>query len=197
MNINPEALLNIPGNVWVYWKDIKGSYLGSNDLMAEECDFSSRSDIVGRSDYDFQNLSTESADVFIKEDQLIMSRGITRNFQERVLLRDSILQFNTIKMPLYHDNNQLAGIVGISYRISKSLEEQLSNIKKQDISHRLTKRENELLYYLVKGKTLKSAAAELGLSVRTVEYYLVNMKSKLNVATKNELIEKTINHLLG
>lgn len=52
-----------------------------------------------------------------------------------------------------------------------------------------TQREVECLYYLVRGLTITSAASFLDLSPRTVEYYLKNMKMKVNVRTKADLIE--------
>ncbi len=53
-----------------------------------------------------------------------------------------------------------------------------------------TQREAECLVHLLKGATIVSAAASLGLSPRTVEFYVKNMKLKLNCATKAELLEK-------
>jgi DNA-binding CsgD family transcriptional regulator len=42
---------------------------------------------------------------------------------------------------------------------------------------------------LLKGKTIVAVASILGLSPRTVEYYVKNMKSKLGCRTKFELLD--------
>lgn len=56
----------------------------------------------------------------------------------------------------------------------------------------LSKREIECLRLLSQGKTVKLCAEELRLSPRTVEHYLENVKVKLNVRTRTQLIEKAL-----
>ena len=52
----------------------------------------------------------------------------------------------------------------------------------------LTCREAQCMYYLLHGCTIVKAAKKLQLSHRTVEFYVKNIKMKLNVMTKSELI---------
>jgi DNA-binding CsgD family transcriptional regulator len=52
-----------------------------------------------------------------------------------------------------------------------------------------TFREAQCMAQLMRGKTIKATALFLGLSPRTVEYYLKNMKSKLKCRTKSELMQ--------
>lgn len=54
----------------------------------------------------------------------------------------------------------------------------------------LTDRQIECCALLLNGKTAKEIGFALGLSARTVEYYLNNIKSKLNCKNKSELIVK-------
>lgn len=51
----------------------------------------------------------------------------------------------------------------------------------------LSTREKECIKLLVKGKSTKEIATLLGLSPRTVEHYLENIKNKFNCLYKNEL----------
>lgn len=53
-----------------------------------------------------------------------------------------------------------------------------------------TRREAECMVHLLKGKTLAKIASVLKLSSRTIEYYVNNMKTKLNCHSKYELIGK-------
>ena len=55
-----------------------------------------------------------------------------------------------------------------------------------------TRREAECIYHLAQGKTMRMTANDLQLSVRTVEFYVKNMKLKVGVRTKNQLIDKVI-----
>jgi len=57
----------------------------------------------------------------------------------------------------------------------------------------LPRRQEEVLFYLIRGKSAKSIARLMGISFRTVEYYITILKDKFNCATKNELIESAIN----
>ena len=52
-----------------------------------------------------------------------------------------------------------------------------------------TRREAECMWHLIQGKTIKLAAAAMQLSCRTIEFYLENMKKKIDCKTKPELIE--------
>lgn len=58
--------------------------------------------------------------------------------------------------------------------------------------NRLSTRELECLFFLLRGKTTKVIARILNLSPRTVESYIDQVKSKLACASKEELIEKAI-----
>ena len=53
----------------------------------------------------------------------------------------------------------------------------------------LTKREADCMVSLLKTKTISCAAALLGVSVRTAEYHVNQMKAKIGCRTKVELVE--------
>ena len=54
----------------------------------------------------------------------------------------------------------------------------------------LTYREAQCMLLFIRGKTVAKVAEQLALSPRTVEYYLNNIKDKVNCRTKSELIER-------
>ena len=56
----------------------------------------------------------------------------------------------------------------------------------------LTAREEECAIYLMQGSTLKEIAQALDLSPRTVEFYLKNIKNKLNCRTKFQMMRALI-----
>ena len=56
----------------------------------------------------------------------------------------------------------------------------------------LTKREAETMFWVVQDFTNAQAASEMNLSSRTVEFYVKNLKLKLQCKTKKELIEKIL-----
>lgn len=61
-----------------------------------------------------------------------------------------------------------------------------------ELSQLLTLREQECLYFYVHGKSPREISSILFLSHRTIEQYLQNIKIKLNVINKSELIEKAL-----
>jgi len=58
--------------------------------------------------------------------------------------------------------------------------------------NKLTPREMECLFYLMRGRTTKHIAKILNLSPRTVEIYVARLKMKFNCVNKSDLIYKTI-----
>ena len=64
---------------------------------------------------------------------------------------------------------------------------QLLNLKQK-----LTKRESQCFYLLTRVMTNKKIANELGISPRTVDMYINQLKNKLGVSYKYELIEKAL-----
>lgn len=56
----------------------------------------------------------------------------------------------------------------------------------------LTKREAECLFWMVQDHTIIETALKMGLSARTVEFYVKNMKIKLQCLRKKQLIEKIL-----
>lgn len=63
-------------------------------------------------------------------------------------------------------------------------------IDQDDKTLYLTQREAECVIRLVKGLTIKDTGKSLKLSARTIEFYLKNVKKKLNVKTKSQLIQR-------
>ena len=56
----------------------------------------------------------------------------------------------------------------------------------------LTGREEECAIHLMQGNTLKEIARHLELSPRTVEFYMKNIKNKLNCRTKFQMMRALI-----
>ena len=57
---------------------------------------------------------------------------------------------------------------------------------------RLSKRQSQCLYHVLRGKSAVAIAKILGLSPKTVEYYIDEIKNKMRCQNKSELIEKSV-----
>ncbi|MFA5903801.1 MAG: PAS domain S-box protein [Desulfobacula sp.] len=105
----------IPDLVWL--KDPEGIYLACNYRF--ECFFGAKEkDILGKTDYDF--MDKDLADFFRRYDKEAMKKGQPNTNEEEVVFADDghheILE--TIKTPMYRDNGQFAGVLGIGRNIT-------------------------------------------------------------------------------
>ena len=184
---------NIPGNQGYYSdKDLKGTLLSSL----------------------FQK---ETVQVFNDENNnLLNTKKLT--IYESIGSRLDELSFSCLsfKFPVFNEKDKIIGVFGISALTDSSIfkeAESLSTSLAQIIQTGLlphsknimpgfhiddvyfSKQEVKCLRLLVAGKTIKLIGQHMDLSPRTVEYYLMNIKHKLNVKTKSELIDKVIQYI--
>ncbi len=119
----------------------------------------------------------------------------------------------TIKLPWYGAENKVIGVMGFSVVIGKySLASSLSLIANLGIFDQknnlpmylpglklgniyLTKREIEILHHIVRGKSSRLIAEAISRSTRTVQTHIENIKNKMGVDNKAELIEKALESL--
>ncbi len=118
----------IPDLVWL--KDEKGIYQFCNQEF--ECFFGAKqADILGKTDYDF--VSREQADFFLKNDARVMSDGIAHTNEEWLVFATNGYAglFETLKTPLKDSIGKIIGVLGISRNITErkqmELELQRSN----------------------------------------------------------------------
>lgn len=111
---------------YVFIKDVNGVYLACN--KACEAYFGDKEhNIVGKTDYDL--VDREIADSFIAKDNQAMEMGRSVTSEEWLTLKSSgkTILSETTKTPMYDDNGQLIGLVGVARDITerRKLEEKL------------------------------------------------------------------------
>ena len=164
-----------------YWKDIHGVYLGLNARLKQKlrerglCD-----DIIGKTDNDI--FTSEAAKLFREHDRLIMKDKVEMLFEERIEIAENchVLQL-TIKKPLFNEEGIVSGIIGMTYDFTE--------IETPDFNVKLTPREIQCFSGLYLGHTSINISKQLGLSPKTVESYIANLKTKLCCESKHELIK--------
>lgn len=201
-HINIDSFLNIPANV--YWKNCEGVHLGCNDYTAESTGLSSRHEYCGATIFDISEKKV--ADVIHQNDQLVVG-----NKTGSCIIENSGALFapeNTylsIKIPLFKKQGDLAGLFGISFKLQDTFSNQsmalinhfgnLSNVLLNSANKfnfnadkEITKREDQVLSYLVLGDAIKDIAKKLFISIRTVESHIESIKSKLNCNRTSQVI---------
>lgn len=192
-NIDVESLISLPGRVNIYWKDLKGCYLGCNDLSAEKAGLSSRKEVLGTSDED---IPYDVAHVAIEQDKQVITCQMEMLFFNTAVYDNNVsVDYFTVKTPLLDSQNgKIAGVLGMSYYLAEyPLENNLvswGTLAEKGIT--FSKRQVECLYYLVNGLPCKQIAKIIDLSPRTVERYIDLTKRKLHCNTQSQLIEKAL-----
>ncbi|STY29498.1 transcriptional regulator LuxR [Legionella wadsworthii] len=202
-----ESLLKLP--MCSYFDNLDIVIQKTNELNAEACGFNSVSAGKGKSVFDF--FSSELAQyVFNKDIKMLREKNKQIIEEEGNLIDEIQYQALSFKFPLYGDNNDILGMFGFSVMLGKQpLSQSLMHIANLGLLNNttkilpgaqldniyLSKRELECLKLALRGKSSKQTAAELKISSRTVEEYLNNIKLKLGVFSKAELIDKTLEYL--
>ncbi|MDR1982859.1 MAG: PAS domain-containing sensor histidine kinase [Holosporaceae bacterium] len=123
-----NILKHIPG--CIYWKDKNGVYLGCNRMEAEMVGFTSPEQVIGKTDY---ALSWKCiADVLRETDTRIMRTGIPEEIIEAPTLADGRqIMMLTKKSPLYDNENNVIGIIGVSLDMTDRIKAEQLEIRNE------------------------------------------------------------------
>lgn len=107
----------LPDLVWL--KDPDGVYLTCNHRFERFFGAKKRTEIVGKTDYDF--LDRELADFFREKDKLAMELGKPSMNEEEITYADDGHRelLETIKTPMYGPKGELIGVLGIARDITE------------------------------------------------------------------------------
>jgi PAS domain S-box-containing protein len=125
-----EKIISLmPGHV--YWLDKNNVYLGCNDLQAKSVELNSRHDIVGKRNGDL--IWKEFADELDNLNIEVMKTGRPHIEEENIRTVNGVKIVLSQKVPLYDDNNNVMGILGISFDITerKRMEKELLEAKEK------------------------------------------------------------------
>ena len=184
-----DAVLSYsPGNTFL--KDRQGVILYCNQAMANIAGFDDREKLVGRKDSDFC-LSQRSLDIVLNNDSLVLQTRKTLRCSELAELPcGNILTFQVEKKPFYH-NGKVIGVWGTSMATStlvgKNAQANYFDCRTNQML-KLTSRQKTCLWHLLQGKSAKEVAIDMGLSFRTVENHIYNIKLVNNIRSLRELL---------
>ena len=94
-------------------------------------------------------------------------------------------------------NEAIAGGAPMSPEVARRVLKIFREIRPPEhADYKLTPHETRLLRLLVEGHSYKTAAARLGVSVKTVSFHLQKIYEKLQVHSKSEAVAKALRHRL-
>ncbi len=185
-------------------KDCNSVIIKCNNAYAQYASARSIDKILGCTDFD---LPWEEGANLYRAHELDTLKGNIYTVISPVKIQRGNLLFLQTKVQKLDKNGLVCGILSHSVEIMNPTVYTLIHtlqkksplslepyyIGKQSGGVILPKRQEEVLFYLIRGKSAKSIAKLMGISFRTVEYYITILKNKFNCRTKNELIESAIN----
>lgn len=180
----------------------------ANQSAAETVGVTAKEDLIGKSNHDFfQKESADNLTKFVME-IMLKNKVMLREF-DLVNHNDQKQHCLVLSAPWYDQDDKIVGIMAYAVYIGRhSLTDALTNFMRQGLIEstghynkhvhhaHLSKREIECLQLAVRGKTMREIASFLGLSIRTIEAYMENIKLKFNVATKSELIDLVFDYFV-
>lgn len=187
-DMNFSFLQDLPFHL--YWKDRAGKYQGSNHCQAQDAGFEKGEDLLGLTDQDL-SWKKEAAKLRHNDAKVMKSEKIIIFSEDATIVDDNFIKGISYKAPVRLRSNKIVGVMGLSMIVRENIGLQADTLL-IETGVRITKRQNECLYYLVKGMTMKQIAAALKLSPRTIEHYIENLKIKFDCSSRIDLIAKAL-----
>ncbi len=186
-------------NYNVYFLSADHRMLAVNDSSLQTCGFSSMHDAIGYTMEKTLAHSLHAQVLFTHENQVMREARQFVFGQHGELTNGAYFDAVSTLWPWFDDEDKIIGTFGCAVVLqNKNLQEIAVNLKNiQDLFSQeqmnganFSPREMDVLRLIMRGKTMREIAVQLGLSPRTVESYFVTIKIKANVANKSELIGK-------
>ena len=190
-----HAMRAAPGYFFI--KDNHGRYLYMNDNLCKYIG-SIAPDLIGRKDFDFP--WDEFAGLFRQNDSIAKSqRACVTSYEVAENTRGVFSFLVSHKEPFYH-NDEVIGVCGTSIKIAPS------TIKKdaafsQHVEFIDTKRckklalnyrQKELLFWLLRGNSIRDVAFELSMSSDKAKYHLEAIKNNNGYNLTRELLHSLV-----
>lgn len=208
-----ENMLNMMPGAWGC-KDINSVFLCANTDYKKIVGLLEHEEVAGLNDYDLPALTVVCARLFREQDQkIIHTRRPIKvidiytfddgSWKAYLFTKSPIVINDKVTGIIFHGQEvtdvialELGGLLSSSFVKEKkvhSIDKNYFNNQSKNNLHKLTTRESEVIFYLLRGGTVKQIAIWLNISSRTVEDYLRQLKTKFNAKNKHELIAKGMN----
>lgn len=220
ININPNRRLTlsdiekIPSSLpcIMGWKDRNSNYLGISDFMIDYAGLEPRNVILGKNDSEIKRFEIFS-EHYMYWDKFAMNRKPIQLTERLLNNKNELINICSSKFPIF--NSALDKTIGVFFfgvpicnilSPHQVISRQLANLHRPIIlssTHyifdllgkqkvELTKKESEVLYYYLRGRTSKQIALELFLSSRTVEDHICSIKNKLHCDSRAQIVDLVI-----
>lgn len=164
-----NVLAVVPGHI--YWKNLKGEFLGCNNSQALDAGFSCREDIVGLTDYDMP--WKDDAESLREADACVISGGMAVISEEGSRLYDGRERvWLSRKEPLRDKKGKIIGIIGTSIDITD--QKQAEQLKQKNLEQQIA-----IEVY----QNFKNCLDDIQNTIQTYKFGILN--SKLGITATN------------
>ena len=208
--IDYEHILNqMPGICFI--KDLNLEYSWVNQAGVNASRFQKQEELIGKSDYEmpWQKLASK----FVEQDLLSLQGKTQFTIEENPSDLEGVTSLALLKKsPFFSKHNNIQGILCVGFEISRNNYNnifslfmgsnlnfkdfmKLPDLKKQDFIYgdlKLSKRQAQVISYLLKGHPKKSISKHLNLSCRTIEFYINIIKEKLDCKNNVDIVNKAL-----
>lgn len=205
-----DFITNLPQLISV--KDTDSVFVNFTHDLAKLVGWKSAENAYGKTDYDFPCKASEFASEFIRIDKIVLGSGKKMSTLDIQPYAEGWRLTLFEKTPIKDKNGNVVGtfnsgidVTQISLFKAYALLYKLDNqLMKQDLkpasyilteAHSplpLTEKQENCLFLLIRGKSIKEIAKILGISPRTVESHMESIKNRLDCRSKSDIIEKAM-----
>jgi len=196
-------------------KDENSVFIYCNETYAELVGVKSAFDLIGRTAFDLPCDAAECAPLFQAQDKEVMASAKPLKILDiHPFAGGEWRAFDVTKMPLFDEERNIIGTIFYGRDITSSRSLELATLlarmhvggKPIDLvkqgsylidnsvrgKAQLNRREAEVLFLLLRSKTVKAIASILNLADRTIHQHVATLKSKFSVSNRLELVERAI-----
>jgi len=211
-SISQQFIDQMPGLFVVL--DKQSRFMMANNSAKQWTGFKSTDEMIGKTYHEMPCKASEQHEDFVTQDRLILNNKGHGQILGLYCYADN--DWKAVFAEKYPLKNAEGEIIALATHISDITHSNIIDIsrflqlttnkypvkfrKKQNgflIQSRypditLSKRQNECLFFLLRGKSNREIAKLLSISVRTVEHYIEAIKRMMDCTSKSQLVEKAI-----
>ncbi len=195
-------------------KDKNSTFMYANAEYGRIIGLAHHEEAIGKTDFEMPCETVNCASLFREQDKQVMQKAHRMRILDiHPFAGNQWKAYLFTKTPLLDVDHQIVGtifhgaditnasIIDLGSILAKVSVEDVNNILLGQSSYilgnkfgeiKLSERLCDVLFYLLRGKTVKQIAILLGISHRTVDEYLEQLKARFDAQNRYELIDKAI-----
>ncbi|SJN59239.1 Bacterial regulatory proteins, luxR family [Vibrio ruber DSM 16370] len=178
-------------------KDTSSRFIYVNEAYRRIQNLPKSYDIVGRDHGELPTESSQYRDEFQNHDRLVLeTKEIKSSIEIHPVGKEKILEGWILhKRPFFY-NNEIIGVYfwgepaqKLDLEVYTIFGKKPGSITLTPPNSTLSKREWEVLYFLLNGANIKRISKEIGLEINTIRKYIDNIKHKFGLYSQSQIVD--------